>query len=147
MMTVPERSPVTVDERGFLRAAGVHDSTLKAFSYETGRLARFVLHSPDGGTLEVSLQEPALMSINQMWEGTIVDTIFVWRVDRVPHEIWNEEDNGWNALLAERISKNDRFKEADRIKLKYPDHFLVIVSCSYGGNWASVVKNITILGH
>lgn len=134
-----------MDASGIVRSAGLRDATLRSISYDAAVRAAFVLRASDGAEAEVVLDRPIPMNIASLWEGSIVDTVFLWRADDVPPEIWIEADDGWNALLDCRVDPADRPAEARRLAARLPASLLVVVSCSSGGARAALVGSFRLL--
>ena len=143
-MQYPSSNVMQTDQRGRLRAQGLHDAQLVSFLFEHEKKISFILVGQNKEKNELCLTMPYVVNICSLWEGSIVDSIYAWRVQEMPVELWADPDNGWNALLADRTSPINRRQEADRLKAKYPTAYLIVISCSYGGSWSALCESVSI---
>ena len=74
----------------------------------------------------------------------VLSDVYVWHARSVPDGMWQVPDGGWNALLRTRTDGTTVANVARCIAARQPEPLLVVVDCSYGGQFAAVCERLQI---
>ncbi|WP_337267577.1 hypothetical protein [Oryzifoliimicrobium ureilyticus] len=133
-----------VDGIGRLRLSGVHDSNLSFFSYDIDA-HRLLLRFRNGNLLSrFQADGVRRLNIEALWEGTIIDTIWLWRHAPDGPAPGDQPDLGWQHLFQGQIGKSEFGSERKRLEAISPAGVLSTIACSYGGQISFFADHVKI---
>lgn len=134
-----------VDERNRLSVPGIHDGILAEFSYRRGQQIYIKIAGSRGESISITMGKIHILNINNLGEGSIIDSVYIWNVIDFPDSDWMQQDIGWNSLLEGRANTDfDIRTEANRLCRHHSAAMLATVTCSIGGNWSIMCSEIIL---
>lgn len=130
------------DDDGMLIEARAHDARLISLEFVNRRQLLLTFRRVDGTEVRLSYEGVQEISLGQIWEDSIVDTIFIWSVENVPAS--QLVDVGWNALFQGRAGLRHLKEDIKKIINRDRSQFLSVIGFVNGTSTAVVCKTLRI---
>jgi hypothetical protein len=129
------------DQDGAISHPYVHDSYISGLRYLDDGQLDLVL---DDGKNNIILKIDGILDVGiSIEKGAICANLFAWRVSEFPEIDMSSPDNPWRILYpSEDIS--GILSRKSRMVERYPSHWIVNLSCSYGGNISAICNSFSI---
>lgn len=117
------------DAGGRVEGFSYHDGKIKSIEFLSGDVVQVEFMSLNGSVSALILGGVDLMSINNLREGNIVSSIFLWEIASIPTHVVRRVIDVFDLELSSSMSEVRR-------------GFLVVVECSYGAELYALVDNV-----
>jgi hypothetical protein len=131
----------TSDE-GMLLGARAHDARLISLEFVNRHQLLLSFRRVDGTEVKLSYEGVRELTLGQIWEDSIVDTIFIWSVETGPTS--QLVDVGWNALFKGRVGLPPLEEDIKNIIDRDKSQFLSVIGFVNGTSTAVVCKTLRI---
>ena len=144
-MPLDDRDVAVTDQRGRLKVPGIHDARLSALTLDFGKRLCFDAAGANGERSSFVLDGLYMLNISDLWDGVIVDSISMWRLDGGDGARWSADaGRAWTSLLSGRVDPGSEAREIERMGQKHRRLTLVDVSCSYGGAIQALCRDLFV---
>lgn len=127
------------DPSGMINGPRIHDAGMLSHSYnEEKKFFSAEFRREDASKVLLELHDISVLNLN-FWGGEIVMDMATWPVAKAP-QAWTIPDSPWNALYAGRVHEVP--KQVQRVIDNDPESFLFEMTCSYGGGFVTVCRQI-----
>ena len=141
--TMARELEFTMAPDGSVRGVSLHDGVISGIEIAES-FQIFSIRSVDGGLVRLKLKDVRLFTVLDFWNGAIISDVWVWPIDQVPLDVWAVDDGAWPILLSGRANKSDAHRLAEHYVKTLPGALMVQISCSYGGQFATLCHHLGI---